>query len=319
MVGHRVVHGGQAYRQATLIDETVKQAIADLTKFAPLHNPVNLAGIEAIEQALGSEVPQLAVFDTAFHACLPAAAAIYPGPYAWQEQGIRRYGFHGISHQYCATRAAQLLDRPLAELSLITCHLGNGCSLAAIQNGKSIDTTMGFTPLAGLMMGTRCGDVDPGILIHLLQQEQYSASQLNQILNYESGLKGISGISGDMRQIAAAMAAGNDRAQLAYDIYLHRLKSQIGSMLTSLGRLDGLIFTAGVGENHDRLRRDVCNSLAFLGLELDNHRNAQTSGQEKIDWDIATDSSTVRVLVIHTQEDWAIAQECWHSFHNQIT
>jgi acetate kinase len=316
IAGHRVVHGGQQYRQATLIDETVKQAIDDLSKFAPLHNPVNLEGIEAIEQALGTQVPQLAVFDTAFHASLPDAAAIYPGAYAWQEQGIRRYGFHGISHQYCAARAAQLLDRPLAELSLITCHLGNGCSLAAIQNGQSIDTTMGFTPLAGLMMGTRCGDLDPGILIHLLQQEQYSAEQLNHILNYESGLKGISGISSDMRQITAAIEAGNDRAQLAYDIYLHRLKSQIGSMLTSLGGLDALIFTAGVGENHQRLRADVCKGLAFLGLELDVSKNAQTSGGSKIDWDIATANSNISVLVIHTQEDWAIAQECWHFAQN---
>ncbi|AFY71761.1 acetate kinase [Thalassoporum mexicanum PCC 7367] len=314
LVGHRVVHGGQQYRQATLIDPAVKQTIADLARFAPLHNPVNLEGIEAIEQALGANIPQLAVFDTAFHSSLPDAAAIYAGPYAWQQEGIRRYGFHGISHQYCAVQAAQILDRDFAQLKLITCHLGNGCSLAAIENGHSVDTTMGFTPLAGLMMGTRCGDVDPGILIHLLQQQQYSAEQLNQLnhlLNYESGLKGISGISSDMRQISLAIEAGSDRAQLAYAIYLHRLKSQIGAMLASLGGVDALIFTAGVGENHAQLRQDVCAAFAFLGLEIDPEKNSQTAGNGKIDRDIATANSSVRVLVIHTQEDWAIAKECW--------
>ena len=307
VVGHRVVHGGSEYRQSTLISETVKDAIARLAVFAPVHNPANLDGIKAIEQILGPEIPQVAVFDTAFHSQLPAAAYVYPGPYAWLEQGIRRYGFHGISHQYCAERAAQLLGRDLEALRLITCHLGNGCSLAAIQEGHSVDTTMGFTPLEGLMMGSRSGSVDPSILIHLLRQDNGSADQLDTLLNKESGLKGISGLSNDMREITMAMAAGNARAQLAWDLYVHRLRSHIGAMLASLGGLDALIFTAGVGENSAPLRAAACDAFDFLGLRLDGTKNAQSP----VDQDIATADSPVRVLVIHTQEDWAIAQACW--------
>jgi acetate kinase len=306
VVGHRVVHGGQRYQKSTFVTAEVKQAIAALTSFAPLHNPINLEGIEAIEQALG-DVPQVAVFDTAFHAQLPLAAAVYPGPYAWFEQGIRRYGFHGISHQYCAQRTAQLMGKPLKDLHLIVCHLGNGCSLSAIRDGHSVDTTMGFTPLDGLMMGTRSGSVDPGILIYLLRQEGYSADQLEQILNKQSGLKGISGISADMRQITAA-AADNSQAQLALDIFVHRLRSGIGAMLTSLDRLDALIFTAGVGENAPLIRAAACRGFSFLGLQIDPVKNEG----HPADADIATHPSAVRVFVVHTQEDWAIAQECWH-------
>ncbi len=305
-VGHRVVHGGQDYRESVVITEDVKKAIARLANLAPAHNPVNLEGIEAIEQHLG-KVNQIAVFDTAFHAHLPEAAAIYPGPYEWVEQGIRRYGFHGISHQYCSQRAAHLLNRDLASLRLITCHLGNGCSLAAIENGRSIDTTMGFTPLDGLMMGSRCGAVDPSILIYLLQQSDYSADKLDDVLNKASGLRGISGISSDMRTIHEAIAQGNSRAQLAWDIYVHRLRSYIGAMLASLKGLDALVFTAGVGENDPELRAATCEAFEFLGLKIDPEKNTQ----KPVDVDIATSYSTVRVLVIQTQEDWAIAQECW--------
>lgn len=306
VIGHRVVHGGEDYQQSTLITPEVKAAIARLAVFAPVHNPANLEGIEAIEQVMG-EVPQVAVFDTAFHAQLPPPAYIYPGPYNWLKTGIRRYGFHGISHQYCANRAAKLLNRELQELRLISCHLGNGCSLAAIREGISIDTTMGFTPLEGLMMGSRSGSVDPGILIHLLRQEDFTADKLDQILNRGSGLLGVSGVSADLRQIMEAISCGNARAQLALDIYIHRLRSYIGAMLASLRGLDALVFTAGVGEHSALVRAATCEAFEFLGLKLDLEKNDRSP----IDADIAAVDSAVRVLVIHTQEDWAIAQECW--------
>lgn len=306
VVGHRVVHGGRDYRQSVVITQQVKDAIANLANLAPAHNPANLAGIEAVEKLLG-EVTQVAVFDTAFHGKIPEAAAIYPGPYEWLEQDIIRYGFHGISHQYCAERAAQILGKDLQSLRLITCHLGNGCSLAAIKNGCSVDTTMGFTPLDGLMMGSRSGSIDPGILIYLLRQGNYTVAQLDNVLNKASGLSGISGISGDMRQIKTAISQGNKRAQLAFDIYVHRLRSCIGEMLASLGGLDALIFTAGVGENVPEIRQAACEAFEFLGIKIDSGKNTS----KPVDEDIATHDSKVRVLVIHTQEDWQITRECW--------
>lgn len=308
MVGHRVVHGGARYTSPTLIDAKVKEEIKQLSIFAPLHNRASLEGIEAIEQGLGSSTPQIAIFDTAFHSKIPLEAALYPGPYDWFEQGIRRYGFHGISHQYCAKHAAEILDKDLNSLQLITCHLGNGCSLAAIRNGYSVDTTMGFTPLEGLMMGSRSGSVDPGILVHLMRQGS-TADQLEILLNQESGLKGISGLSNDMRTIIKAMQEGNERAKLAFDMYIHRLRSHIGSMLATLGGIgiDALVFTAGVGENAALVREKVCEGFEFIGLTLDVQKNRQSP----IDQNIATEDSLVQVLVIHTKEDWAIVQECW--------
>ncbi|MCW5313952.1 acetate/propionate family kinase [Nostoc sp. KVJ3] len=306
LAGHRIVHGGQDYRDPTVITEDVKKAIAHLSNLAPAHNPVAVEGIEAIEE-ISKDVTQVAVFDTGFHATLPDAAAIYPGPYQWVEQGIRRYGFHGISHQYCSQRAAQILSQDVPPERLISCHLGNGCSLAAIKNGRSIDTTMGFTPLEGLMMGSRSGSIDPGILIYLLRYCDYSVEKLDDILNKASGLKGISGVSSDMREVREAIAQGNSRAQLAWDIYVHRLRSDIGAMLTSLGGLDALVFTAGVGEHSAQIRQAACEVFGFLGLKLDLEKNQQ----QPVDEDIATTDSAVRVLVIHTQEDWAIAQQCW--------
>ncbi|MGD1914413.1 MAG: acetate kinase [Rivularia sp. (in: cyanobacteria)] len=305
VVGHRVVHGGRKYRLPVVITTEVKDAIANLATLAPAHNPVNLAGIEAIENILG-EVPQIAVFDTAFHRNIPDAAAIYPGPYEWVEQDIIRYGFHGISHQYCAERAADILGKDLGFLRIINCHLGNGCSVAAIKNGYSIDTTMGFTPLDGLMMGSRSGSVDPGILIYLLQQGYCTVEQLDDVLNKSSGLSGISGISGDMRQIKAAISQDNKRASLAFDMYVHRLCSYIGAMLASLKGLDVLVFTAGVGENVPEIRQAACEAFEFLGIKIDSGKNTSTP----VDEDIATTESAVRVLVIHTQEDWQIAREC---------
>jgi acetate kinase len=306
VVGHRVVHGGLEFEQSTFVTTEVKAAIARLAELAPEHNPASLEGMIEIERML-SDVPQVAVFDTAFHAQMPEIAAIYPGPYEWWEEKIRRYGFHGISHQYCTARAAEILARDLKDLRLVTCHLGNGCSLAAVRDGRSVNTTMGFTPLAGLMMGSRSGSIDPGVILHLLRQPSYSVGELDRILNEKSGLEGISGLSSDMRDILAAMAKGNSRAKLAFDTYVHSLRSHIGAMAASIGGLDALVFTAGVGEHAAPVRAAACEAFAFLGLKLDLEKNAQS----RLDWDIAAPDSTVRVLVIHTEEDWEIARECW--------
>ncbi len=310
-VGHRVVHGGQHYQQPVQIDPQVKATIASLIPLAPTHNPAHLEGIELVEALLGAHLPQFAVFDTAFHSQMPDAATIYPGPYAWVEAGIRRYGFHGISHAYCADRAAQLLEKDRTNFRLINCHLGNGCSLAAIRNGISIDTTMGFTPLEGLMMGSRSGSVDPGILIYLMREQGYDAAGLDTLLNQQSGLKGLSGISHDLRPVQVAIQAGDQRAQLAWDVYIHRIRSGIGAMLMSLGGLDALIFTAGVGEHNAAVRSAVCQGLSFLGMALDEPLNQTGNG----DRDIATNDSSVRILVLHTQEDWQIAKSCWASLN----
>ncbi|NJN49548.1 MAG: acetate kinase [Alkalinema sp. RL_2_19] len=306
-VGHRVVHGGQQYRHAVRIDNAVKTQIRELIPLAPAHNSVNLEGIEIAQQIFGVAVPQFAVFDTAFHSQMPEVAAVYPGSYDWLERGIRRYGFHGISHEYCAQRAAQLLKRELVELRLITCHLGNGCSLAAIRGGHSVDTTMGFTPLAGLMMGSRSGSVDPGILLYLMREKGYTAEMLDELLNRRSGLLGLSGVSNDMRLVREAMANGNAQVQLAYDVYVHRIRRAMGGMLASLDRLDALIFTAGVGEHSAAVRSDVCTGFDYLKLQIDPDKNRQNP----VDRDIATVDSSVSVLVIHTQEDWQIAKTVW--------
>ncbi len=236
---------------------------------------------------------------------MPLAAKIYPGPYEWFAEGIHRYGFHGINHEYCAGRVARLLGKDLNALHLVSCHLGNGCSLAAIRNGHSVDTTMGFTPLEGVMMGTRSGSVDPGILTSLMRERGLSGERLDTILNKESGLLGVSGVSGDMREILADMKKGHERAQLAFDIYIHRLRSGVGSMLAVLGGIDVLIFTAGVGENSPEVRAAVCKDFGYLRLKVDAEKNLRHPS----DQDIATADSSVRVLVIRAQEDWAIAPE----------
>jgi len=306
VVGHRIVNGGSDYTQPVIVTPVVKAAIQRMAVFAPLHNRVELEGIRLIEEKFGS-VPQVAVFDTAFHNTLPDAAFVYPGPYEWLSQGIRRFGFHGINHQYCAQRTAQLLGKDLSSLRLVTCHLGNGCSLAAIQHGKSIDTTMGFTPLDGLMMGTRSGSVDPGILTYLMRAQNLTGETLDDWLNKKSGLLGISGISGDMRQIVSAINKGNHRAKLAFNIFVHRLQAGIGAMVAALGGLHVLVFTAGIGENSGEVRQAACANFNFLGLQLDPAKNISP----QLDQDISTPSSSVRVLVVRAQEDWAIACETW--------
>src|SRR4029077_5217657 len=298
VVGHRIVHGGKDFEKATVITPDVKSAIARMSAFAPLHNRAELEGIEIIEKNMGA-VLQVAVFDTGFHSRLPEAAAVYPGPYEWLAQGIRRYGFHGINHQYCAERTAQLLGKNLSSLKLVTCHLGNGCSLAAIRNGRSIDTTMGFTPLEGLMMGTRSGSVDPAILTYLMRQSSLTGQQLDDLLNTKSGLLGISGISSDMRQIVAAMKDGHPRAKLAFEIFVHRLQTGIGAMVAVLGGIDAWVSAAGIGETSPIVRAAACAIVGFLGLKLDPTKNSQSPA----DQEISPSDSGVRVLIVRAQED----------------
>jgi acetate kinase len=306
VIGHRVVHGGIAFQETTRITAEVRAEIRKYCEFAPEHNRLELEAIEESEQIFGPNVPQIAVFDTAFHTSIPQAAAVYPGPFEWYQKGIRRYGFHGISHQYSAGRAALILGRDAAALRLVSCHLGNGASLAAVRSGKSVDTTMGFTPLEGLMMGTRSGSIDPGILIYLVRHQGLRADELDRLLNRESGLKGVSGISGDMREILGAIEKGDERARLAFEVYTHRLCREIGGMVASLGGIDALTFTAGIGENCAPLRAAVCERLAFLGIRLDAGKNEHPA----MDTDIAAAASPVRVLVIRADEDWEIAREC---------
>src|SRR6266496_1381437 len=286
VVGHRVVHGGPKYEEPVSLTPEVRAGIAKASAFAPLHNRAELEGMEIIEKLLG-RVPQVAVFDTGFHRKMPQAAVVYPGPYQWFKHDIRRYGFHGINHQYCATRAVRLLSRDLNSLKLVTCHLGNGCSLAAIRDGHSIDTTMGFTPLEGLMMGTRSGSIDPGILTYLMRQGHLQSEEIDDVLNKESGLLGISGISGDMREILASVKQGHSRAKLAFDIYVHRLQAGIGAMVAVLGGIDALVFTAGIGENSADVRHTACARLAFLGIAVDEGRNSSS----KPDVNISRDDS----------------------------
>jgi len=318
VVGHRVVNGGPDYREPAIINAQVRAAIEKAAVFAPLHNRAELDGMAIIEKEVPA-VPQVAVFDTGFHRHLPEAAYVYPGPYEWLAKGIRRYGFHGINHAYCAERAAQILNHESRGLRIVSCHLGNGCSLAAIQNGRSVDTTMGFTPLEGLMMGTRSGSVDPGILTYLTRQEKQTGEQLDDLLNKKSGLLGISGFSGDMREIIDAMKKSPDakaqgvdqsrgeRAKLAFDMFVHRLRRDIGAMIAVLGGIDVLVFTAGIGENSADVRAATCESLAFAGVQLDAAKNAQSP----TDTDISATGSAVRVLIIKAQEDWAIARDCF--------
>jgi acetate kinase len=304
-IGHRVVHGGTRFRSSVLIDESVVAEIDRLAELAPLHNPSALAAIESARSARPRS-PQVAVFDTSFFADLPRSSATYPVPHAWTEEwGIRRFGFHGISHAYCAGRAAEILGRDPKSLRLVVCHLGNGCSASAIRDGRAIETTMGFTPLAGLMMGTRSGSVDPGILLYLLKQRKLDPEQLDDTLNHASGLLGVSGISGDYREVESAALAGNDKARLAIEMYSARVKSAIGSLSATLGGLDALVFAAGVGENSVTLRAAACDGLRFLGLGLDPDRNAA----HPRDADIARDDSPARILVIHTREELMIARE----------
>jgi len=305
-VGHRVVHGGAELHASVRIDAKVQEAIEQATELAPLHNPPALATILVARRRF-ARIPQVAVFDNTFFAALPPRAHVYPLPYEWHtDWGIRRFGFHGLSHQYCSERAAELLGRPKdPSLRLVILHLGNGCSASAVVGGKPVATTMGFTPLEGLMMGTRSGSIDPGILIYLEQRRGQDDRALDRALNHASGLLGVSGVSGDLREVTAAAASGNERARLALEIYADRARSAVGSLSVTMGGIDAVVFTAGVGEHAAEMRASICAGLECLGVRIDPERNATASP----DADVARSDSMGRILVIHTREDHMIARE----------
>ncbi len=304
-VGHRVVHGGEHFTETVIIDDQVIEAIEAHVGLAPLHNPPNLLGIR-VARSLLPEVPQVAVFDTAFHQTMPPRAFLYAIPRPlYAEQGIRRYGFHGTSHRYVAARAAELLGRPLSETNLITCHLGNGASVAAIENGRSIDTSMGLTPLEGLVMGTRSGDIGAGVVFHLLRGG-HTVDEVDRILNQQSGLLGLSGESNDVRELVDLVEGGHQDAEQALDVFAYRLRKYIGGYLAVLGRLDALVFTAGVGENSPLVRERTCVGLEALGLSIDRDRNVAARGVEA---DISSAGSRSRILVVPTDEEKLIARD----------
>lgn len=302
-VGHRVVHGAETFTKSVLIDGAVKEKIRECYDLAPLHNPANMTGIEAID-ALMPGVPQVAVFDTAFHQTMPAKSYMYALPYKfYKEDGVRRYGFHGTSHRYVSQRVCEFLGVDITKQKIVTCHIGNGGSITAVEYGKSIDTSMGLTPTEGLMMGTRVGDVDPGVLTFLMLKHGYTAEQLQKIINKESGMAGVTEISSDMREIEAAVNAGNERARLGLDMYQQRIIKYIGAYAAEMGGVDIIVFTGGVGENQTGLRADVCKPLKFMGVDIDAEAN-KVRGEEAV---ISSADSKVKVCVIPTDEELMIA------------
>ena len=305
-VGHRVVHGAEKFNSSMLITDEVIQQVKDCYDLAPLHNPANITGIEAIS-ALMPNVPQVGVFDTAFHQTMPAKSFMYALPYKfYKEDGVRRYGFHGTSHRYVSMRAIDMLGLDKDNSKIITCHIGNGGSITAVLNGKSVDTSMGLTPTESLMMGTRVGDVDPGVLTYLMIRHNYTVDDIQRIINKESGVMGVTELSNDMREIEAADNAGNERAHLALDMYEQRIIKYIGGYAAEMGGVDAIVFTGGVGENQTGLRSNVCKPLAFMGVELDEELNSRTRGTETV---ISTPASRVKVAVIPTDEELMIARD----------
>ena len=305
-VGHRVVHGGEKFNKSVLITSEVIDKVKECYDIAPLHNPANITGIEAIS-ALMPDVPQVAVFDTAFHQTMPAKSYLYALPYKYyKEDGVRRYGFHGTSHRYVSTRVCEFLGVDIEKQRIITCHVGNGGSITAVKYGKSIDTSMGLTPTEGLMMGTRVGDIDPGAITFLMGKHNLSAADIQRIINKESGVAGVSEISSDMREIEAAVNAGNERAILALEMYEQRILKYVGAYAAEMGGVDIIVFTGGVGENQTGVRENVCKPLAFMGVEIDAALNAGIRGKEAV---ISTPSSRVTVCVIPTDEEKMIAQD----------
>jgi len=304
-VGHRVVHGGEEFSDSVVIDDKVMEALNACVELAPLHNPPNIVGIKACQELMPN-TPMVAVFDTAFHQTIPAENYIYPLPYEYYEKyGIRRYGFHGTSHKYVSLRAAELLGKPVEELNIVTCHLGNGSSVCAIKGGKSVATSMGFTPLEGLAMGTRCGDIDPAIIPFIMQKENLSFEEVNTLLNKKSGVLGISGLSSDFRDLEEAANNGNERAELALKVFCNRVKEYIGAYSALLCNVDALVFTAGIGENSSTIREKVCEGLDCIGIKLDEELN-KVRGKEAI---VSTDCSQVKILVIPTNEELMIARD----------
>ena len=305
-VGHRLVHGGEKFSSSVLIDDAVKEMVRECYPLAPLHNPANMTGVEAIT-ALMPDVPQVGVFDTAFHQTMPAKSYMYALPYKYyQQDAIRRYGFHGTSHRYVSQRVCEFLGVDIHGQRIITCHIGNGGSITAIVDGKSVDTSMGLTPTEGLMMGTRVGDIDPGALTYLMTKHHLSVDKLQAIINKDSGVAGVSGISSDMREIEAAVKDGDPRATLALDMYEQRIIKYIGAYAAEMGGVDIIVFTGGVGENQTGVRENVCKPLAFIGVEIDTALNATVRGTETL---ISTPSSRIKVAVIPTDEELLIARD----------
>lgn len=305
-VGHRVVHGGEKFNKSVLINDEVIAKIKECYGIAPLHNPVNMAGIDAINEVL-PEVPQVGVFDTAFHQTMPAKSYMYALPYKYYaEDGVRRYGFHGTSHRYVSQRVCKFLGVEPKGKKIITCHVGNGGSITAVKDSKSIDTSMGLTPTEGLMMGTRCGDVDPGALIFLMDKHNLSSKDMLNMVNKESGLAGVSGVSSDMREITAAAKQGNEKAILSLEMYEQRITKYVGAFAAEMGGVDIIVFTGGVGEHQSSTRANVCNPLRFMGVEIDDAANDANNGDEGI---ISTPNSAVKVVVIPTDEEYMIAKD----------
>ncbi len=304
-VGHRIVHGGEKFNNSVVIDEKVMNAVRECIDVAPLHNPPNIIGIEACQQIMPN-VPMVAVFDTTFHSSMPDYAYLYALPYElYEKYGIRKYGFHGTSHKYVAERASEMLGKPLSDLKIITCHLGNGSSICAVNKGKSVDTSMGFTPLQGLAMGTRSGTIDPEVVTFLMDKEDLTLKGVSNLLNKKSGVLGISGVSSDFRDIHAAADEGNKRAQLAIDIFCYGVKKFIGEYIAVMNGVDAIVFTAGVGENNSIVRAQILDNMDFLGIKIDYEKN-KVRGQEL---DISAAGATVTTLVVPTNEELAIARE----------
>ena len=302
-VGHRVVHGGEEFSGSVIITEAVKNALEKCIELAPLHNPPNLTGIAACEKAMPG-VPQVAVFDTAFHQSMPASSYLYALPYEYYEKyKVRRYGFHGTSHKYVTQRAAAMLGKKVEDLKIITCHLGNGSSITAVNGGKSMDTTMGFTPLAGTLMGTRCGDIDPAIVTYIMNKEGKTAEEVDALMNKKSGIFGVSGVSSDFRDVSDAADNGNKRAEVGLEMFYYQIKKFIGSYAAAMNGVDAIVFTAGIGENDKILRAEVAKGLTFMGVEIDEEKN-NIRGEEK---DVSAAGAKVKTLVIPTNEELMIA------------
>ena len=307
-VGHRVVQGGSLFNKSVLIDDEVISGIASLNDLAPLHNPANIMGINASIELFGKEVPQVAVFDNAFHSTMPAEAYTFPIPYEFTKKySIRRYGFHGTSHKFVSARCAEVMDKNIEELKIVTCHLGNGSSIAAVKNGKVIDTTMGLTPLDGLAMGTRCGAIDPSVVLFLMEKENLSVKEMDTLLNKKSGIMGVSGLSSDDRDVKAAAAEGNEQCALARKILSYQIKKYIGAFTAAMDGIDAIVFTGGIGENADDLRDNICNELSYLGIEINNEiGKTLVKGKEG---ELSTENSKVKVYVLPTNEELAIARD----------
>ena len=304
-IGHRVVHGGEKFKASCLITDEVINTLRELSPLAPLHNPAGILGIEAARKVFGN-IPMVAVFDTAFHSTMPPKAYMYAIPYEYYEKyGVRRYGFHGTSHRYVAGEVAKVMGVPVEKLRIINCHLGNGSSLAAIKYGKCVDTTMGFTPLAGVLMGTRCGDIDPAIVLNVMDNHNLSTKEMDTLMNKKSGVLGISGVSSDFRDLGQAAAEGNERAQLALDMFHYQVRKEIGAFAAAMGGVDVITFTAGVGENGIEDRAAIAEGLEYLGAKLDPQRN-DVRGKDAL---ISTDDSTVKMYVIPTNEEIMIARD----------